>query len=360
MAYENALIEDPNRYEVKDLSIEEVQEKLEALKKKLDDGSFSCISRDKSNVTYGECSDGVKRLTVKDINKRSKPGDEKRKNIRLMVDLILKFFQANKRETHRGVFYVGNNTSSLFRQKDEYEILDDICSTIRCSSSSLYVDASVRGVVAGLLSFELGGHETFCTSRDDGVPIPLNSDIKMKNRGAKFILVVENKSAFNTLMQDKFYNDYPCIIITGMGMPEVATRRFLKLLSDNFGLPVYGLFDCDPEGIKMFTIYTVGSYEDAFDSVNLTWPYMTWLGVWPSDLCALDIPCKDLSPSEIALVDYLLREDFVKENPRLVEELEHMKITEKKANLEALKEFGPTCLSKYYLPYKLNYLLTAP
>ncbi|XP_024183504.1 DNA topoisomerase 6 subunit A [Rosa chinensis] len=362
MNYEDAPIEDRNRHEVKDLSIEEVQEKLEALKKKLDDGSFSWISLDKSNVTYGECSDGVKRLTVKDTDKRSKPRAEKREKTLSMVDLILGFFQANKRETHLGVFYVGNNTaSSLFTQDEEYAILNDICCTIGCTSSSLYIDdASVRGVVGGLLSWVQNGYETDCRSRDDGVAIPsMHSDISLKNCGAKFVLVVENKASFYNLMQDRFYRDYPCIIITGMGKPGVATRRFLKLLSDNFRLPVYGLFDCDPASIKLFSIYTVGSYEEAFDSVNLTCPYMTWLGVWPSDLCALDIPCDDMSPKEIRDMDNLLKEDFVKDNPRLVEELEHMKATEKKGNLEALKEFGPTFLSKCYLPYKFNYLLTA-
>ncbi|XP_062010667.1 DNA topoisomerase 6 subunit A-like [Rosa rugosa] len=340
-------LEDADYHEVKNLSVKEVEEKLEALKKKLDDAEFSLISRGKSNQTYRACSDGVKRYALKDINKCFKPRAEKREAIRYMIDLIIQSFKEEKRPTLAKL-----NTSS--------SALDDICCAIGCTRSSLNVDASVRGVVGGLLSIKIGKYKTLCTRRDDGEPIPpfMHSDIILKNRGAKFVLVVEDKSAFNTLMQDKFYVDYPCIIITGMGMPEVGSRSFLNVLSEKFKIPVYGLFDCDPAGIEILSVYAAGSYNKSYDSVNLTCPDMMWLGVWPSDLHALKIPCKDLTSEEIRKVNTLLEEDFVKEYPTLLEELQLMKKKKKKANLEALEKFGRTCLTKYYLPYKLKYLLT--
>ena len=45
---------------------------------------------------------------------------------------------------------------------------------------------------------------------------------------AQFILVVEKDAAFMRLAEDRFYNSYPCIIITGKGQPDVATRLFLN------------------------------------------------------------------------------------------------------------------------------------
>lgn len=41
---------------------------------------------------------------------------------------------------------------------------------------------------------------------------------------AMFILLVEKDAAFMRLAEDRFYNDYPCIIITAKGQPDVATR----------------------------------------------------------------------------------------------------------------------------------------
>lgn len=41
---------------------------------------------------------------------------------------------------------------------------------------------------------------------------------------ALFILLVEKDAAFMRLAEDRFYNAYPCIIITAKGQPDVATR----------------------------------------------------------------------------------------------------------------------------------------
>lgn len=41
---------------------------------------------------------------------------------------------------------------------------------------------------------------------------------------AKFILLVEKDAAFMRLAEDRFYNSFPCIIITAKGQPDVASR----------------------------------------------------------------------------------------------------------------------------------------
>ncbi|XP_004309462.1 PREDICTED: DNA topoisomerase 6 subunit A-like [Fragaria vesca subsp. vesca] len=347
-------------HEAKNLSIMEIKEELEALKQRLDDPDFSFITRGDRNVTYRACSDGVRRLTLKDINTRSKPRDDKRNNIRNVIKTILDSINEEMRESHQGTYYQGRNANENFTKRQEYEIIDDICCTIGCTTASFPVDAAEKAYVGGLLSWMQNEFPTYAQSRDDGVPVPaMRSEIDLRDHGAKFILVVEKKTCFVELLQKKFYDDYPCIIVTGMGMPGVGGRGFVKILWDTFRLPVYGLFDCDPSAIEMFNTYTVGSIEKAYDNVSLTCPSMTWLGVWPSDLRDLEIAGEDLSEKDIAEVDNLLKKEFVKDNPRSKEELKEMKRTGKKANLEALKEkFGPAWLSKGFLPYKLHRLLT--
>ena len=41
---------------------------------------------------------------------------------------------------------------------------------------------------------------------------------------ALFILLVEKDAAFMRLAEDRFYQTYPCIIITAKGQPDVASR----------------------------------------------------------------------------------------------------------------------------------------
>ena len=53
---------------------------------------------------------------------------------------------------------------------------------------------------------------------------------------ALFILLVEKDAAFMRLAEDRFYNTYPCIILTAKGQPDVATRCLL-LVADQPGYP---------------------------------------------------------------------------------------------------------------------------
>ena len=43
--------------------------------------------------------------------------------------------------------------------------------------------------------------------------------------------------------EDRFYNQYPCIIITAKGQPDVATRLFLRRLKTTLKIPVLALVD---------------------------------------------------------------------------------------------------------------------
>ena len=45
---------------------------------------------------------------------------------------------------------------------------------------------------------------------------------------ALFILLVEKDAAFMRLAEDRFYNTYPCIILTAKGQPDVASRYMLQ------------------------------------------------------------------------------------------------------------------------------------
>ena len=58
------------------------------------------------------------------------------------------------------------------------------------------------------------------------IPSLVNKISKIRS-DAEFVLVVEKDAAFMRLAEDRFYNQYPCIIITGKGQPDVYVFLFL-------------------------------------------------------------------------------------------------------------------------------------
>lgn len=76
---------------------------------------------------------------------------------------------------------------------------------------------------------------------------------------AEFVLLVEKEAAYMRLAEDRFYNRYPCIVITAKGQPDVATRMFLSRLKDELKIPILGLVDSDPYGLKILSVYMSGS-----------------------------------------------------------------------------------------------------
>ena len=174
---------------------------------------------------------------------------------------------------------------------------------------------------------------------------------------AEFILLVEKDAAFMRLAEDRFYVKYPCIIITAKGQPDVATRLFLKKLRSELNIPILGLVDSDPYGLKILSVYTSGSKNMSYDSANLTTSDIKWLGVRPSDLDKYGIPeqCRlPMTEHDIKTGKELLEEDFIKKNKEWYKELELMVRTKEKAEIQALSSFGFQYLTEQYLPRKLE------
>lgn len=84
--------------------------------------------------------------------------------------------------------------------------------------------------------------------------------------------------------EDRFYQRYPCIVITAKGQPDVASRMFLSRITSELQIPVLALVDSDPYGLKILSVYMSGSKNMSYDSASLTTPDIKWLGLRPSDL----------------------------------------------------------------------------
>jgi len=149
----------------------------------------------------------------------------------------------------------------------------------------------------------------------------------MPRSDAEFILLVEKEAAYMRMAEDRFYHKYPCIVITAKGQPDVATRMFLSRIRAELQIPVLGLVDSDPYGLKILSVYMSGSKNMSYDSASLTTPDIKWLGLRPSDLNRYDLPdqCRlDMTENDIKTGKEMMQEDFIKKNPRWMKELEIM------------------------------------
>ncbi|KAI0563053.1 Type IIB DNA topoisomerase [Gracilaria domingensis] len=273
-----------------------------------------------------------------------------------IMRLVWELCQKGIHTTKRDLYYTD---VKLFKtQNDSDDVLNDIACMIGCTRTSLSVVASEKGIVIGRVQFREAGDLIDCTRMGVGgkaIP-PYIERITDIQSDAEFILLVEKDAAFMRLAEDRFYNKYACIIITAKGQPDVATRLFLKKLKETLQIPILGLVDSDPYGLKILSVYMSGSKNMSYDSANLTTPDIKWLGVRPSDLNKYGIPdqCRlAMTEHDIKTGKELLEEDFIKKNEQWYKELELMVKNKEKAEIQALSNFGFQYLTEQYLPRKL-------
>uniref|UniRef100_A0A7S4B373 DNA topoisomerase (ATP-hydrolyzing) n=1 Tax=Chrysotila carterae TaxID=13221 RepID=A0A7S4B373_CHRCT len=320
--------------------------------------SYAMPSRAASNVMYVPDLDRVV-LRDKVLERVFANASSARKTavttrvMQLVVELCTKGIHVTKRD----LFYTD---VKLFKQQTESDdVIDDVACMVGCTRSSLNVVAAEKGVVVGRVIFDDDGDTIDCTKMGvGGKAIPPSIDRVTNVRGdAQFVLLIEKDAAFMRLAEDRFYNAYPCVIISGKGQPDVATRLFLNKVRTELNIPVLGLFDADPYGLKILSVYMKGSKNMSYDSLNLTTPDIKWLGVRPSDLDKYRIPlqCRlEMTEHDIRTGKELLNEDFVKANPEWHAELQIMVSTKVKAEIQALSSFGFQYLSQEFLPRKLR------
>lgn len=320
--------------------------------------SYSMPSRTASNMVYVAELD---RLVLKDkqLQRVFADASSARKTaittrvLQIVMELCAKGIHVTKRD----LFYTD---VKLFKQQTESDdVLDDAACMIGCTRSSLNVVASEKGIVVGKLIFDDDGDTIDCTKMGvGGKAIPPSIDRVTNIRGdAEFILLIEKDAAFMRLAEDRFYNTFPCVIISGKGQPDVATRLFLNKVRTSLNIPILGLFDADPYGLKILSVYMKGSKNMSYDAINLTTPDIKWLGVRPSDLEKYNIPAQcrlEMSEHDVKTGKELLQEEFIQSNPAWHKELEMMVKSKVKAEIQALSSFGFQYLTREFLPRKLR------
>nr|XP_043622470.1 meiotic recombination protein SPO11-1 isoform X2 [Erigeron canadensis] len=254
---------------------------------------FSNYCTDPSGNCY--CShDTVKGVEILTLQREY---HARRLDILLRVLLIVQqLLQENKHGSKRDIYYMH---PSVFREQSVVDrTINDICILLQCSRHNLNVVSVAKGLVMGWLRFSEADRITNCLSHPDtahSIPVHIE-EVKDIISVADYILVVEKESVFQRLANDCFCKTNRCIVITGRGYPDIPTRRFLRLLTEQLKLPVYCLVDCDPYGFDILTTYRFGSMQMAYDAKIMRLPEIQWIGAFPSDVEKYSIPQHCLLP----------------------------------------------------------------
>lgn len=114
-------------------------------------------------------------------------------------------------------------------------------------------------------------------------PIAEPERVRIKKVEAEFVLVIEKDAVWTRFHEDRFWNKHNCIIVTGSGQPDRATRRIVRRLHYEHKLPVYVMTDADPWGWYIYSVYKQGSINLSYLSPTLATPDSRFLGLTISD-----------------------------------------------------------------------------
>ena len=265
--------------------------------------------------------------------------------------------ERNKHLTKREIYY---QDPELFNkdQKTSDGILEDIAVTLGVTRPCIRVVAAAKGVCIGDLTLRESGDTFNCNALGRGgwSISPFIDEVEILDCGAEYVLVVEKDAAMIRLVEEDFHKRNKCLLITGKGQPDIATRRLVRRLNKEYGLPVFILTDSDSYGMQICSSYKRGSISLSFESSYLAVPKARFLGLLPSDLDKFKIPQAarlEMTEWDLKKAKTMLEYPWIKNNKRWSRELSLMIKRREKAELQALAKHGITFMTDVYIPQKL-------
>ncbi|MDO8125307.1 MAG: hypothetical protein Q6364_13135 [Candidatus Hermodarchaeota archaeon] len=273
--------------------------------------------------------------------------------LEIVHELLEKDIHATKRE----VFY--NDVKLFEEQRQSYNAIDDIAPLLGTNRESTHIVASAKGTVLGRLVLEDSGDRIDCTRLGTGgwSITPFLDRVEILESDAEFLLIVEKDAAMLRLSEVKWWNRYPCILLTARGQPDVASRIFARRIAKELKIPAFTLVDADPFGHYIHSVYLRGSKRLSYESPFLATPDLRLLGVLGRDLDRYNIPkeCRlRMTPEDIKRAKAMMNEPFVAQNPKWVADIRLMVKRKEKAEIQALSSHGFEFLTETYLPTKLE------
>nr|MDO8043578.1 hypothetical protein [Candidatus Baldrarchaeota archaeon] len=355
----------PNVMVVEELPAEEVHRRIHEVARQLymqiektGRPVFEIPARTSDNIIYDEDHDmlllGQKRIR-RVFHSLASVADATR-TIRIL-EIIHELIEEGIHATKREIFY---NDVKLFKeQRFSDNVIEDIAAMLGTTRNSTHVVAAAKGAAIGRLVIRDSGDVIDLTKLGSGgwAITPFLDQVEILESDAELVLVVEKDAALIRLAEAKYWNKLPCIVITGKGSADIATRAFLRKLVKELKIPAFALVDSDPYGHYIFSVYLRGSKKLSYESPFLATPEIKLLGVLSKDLDEFKIPKEvrlPMTKADIERTEQLLKEPFVQRNKKWVRDLELMLERKEKAEIQALASHGFKYLTEQYLPVKIE------
>ncbi len=274
-----------------------------------------------------------------------------------VMEIVYDLLKSNLHATKREVFYSDVN---LFREQQRSDkIIEDVASMLHTTRDSVHIVASARGSAMGRVVIRDSGDTIDLTKMGTGgwAITPFLDQVEILESDAEFIIMSEKDAAVMRLAEAKYWNRQPCIVLTGKGSGDIATRAFLRTLVKELEIPAFALVDSDPYGHYIYSVFLRGSKRLSYESPFIATPELKLLGVLSRDLDEYNIPKSvriPMEPADIKRIKDMLKEPFVKANRDWVKDLQLMLKLKEKAEIQAFASHSFEYLTDDYLPRKLE------
>jgi len=290
-----------------------------------------------------------------------------------LAHIIAKAIEEGDYPTIRDLYYAAKHTitwrdpvtnrriaeNSFEEQSESDSIIQDIEVMLGILREQMGIMADAKGKIVGNMVIESKGHRLNLAEFGVGAyAIPPNADdINILKVEADYVLVIEKDAVFNRLNNEEFWKKHNCIIVTGKGQPDRGTRRMVRRLWEEFGLPVYVLADADPYGFYIYSVYKCGSISLSYESERLAVPEAKFIGVYPSDIYRYKIPKNFIikaTERDLKRARELLNYPWFANSKLWRRELELFLKKKEKVEIEAFSGFGLKFLTEKYIPKKIK------
>lgn len=283
----------------------------------------------------------------------------------LMMKESKALIEADDQATKREMYYISKNWGEArFKEQPESDsVMDDIEAMLHVNREQIgFVPEEKGGAVAGEMIVIDKDQETGevleidCTRFGSGAySIPSKVEHLAFKTKAKFILAIETSGAFERLNKHKYWRKADCIIIAMGGVPTRATRRFVRKLTDETGIPVYVFTDGDPYGyLNIYRTLKVGSGNAAHINKFFCVPNARYIGVTPQDILDYNLPTHPLKEVDIKRIkDGVKNDPFVQAHKEWKRALDQMLKMKKRVEQQAFAAYGLNMVIDKYLPEKI-------
>ncbi|XP_044001573.1 meiotic recombination protein SPO11, partial [Aphidius gifuensis] len=223
-----------------------------------------------------------------------------------------KLITSNAYQTKRSLYYELKSEGLVDEQRIVDHYINKTASLLKCTTWNLGFIGTAKGLMSGNIKLSLENDRTIDCDALGGVLIPqANSNIIKIESSISFIIVVEKDAVFQKLLLEECPKKFNCLVVTGKGYPDVATRIFLKLIIEKLNVPAYIMVDADPHGIEIMCVYKYGSASLEWEKSSLISSKIQWIGIAPSEIWRLNVKSHPLSNCDEKKLESLEKKTYL-------------------------------------------------